>query len=720
MTRLVIFILLWYAFNVQYNVVNRLLLQEVRAPIGIAWFQLVTFSGLACVAWQTSVLPKPTALLQKLTAFVPLGIAYACGQTATVLSLAYGNVSLTHMVKSLEPVANALLSVIVLGECLHPFRYAALAAIVTGVAMCSAGHVAVQSTTVTCAAISNVCFALRNVLAKKMGDDGRVEHESPAVVKTNQLAILTMVSALVSAPVALAEQLLDKEDALNVLRGSSGHLWTLLKASVLFVAYQVSSFCVLSCVQPITHSVLNAFKRVVVIATACIYLLEPISSTQKIGVAVATLGALAFVCPKEGIHVPFRSCIAGLLGLSVAFTCAGMLSARGAPVSIVVEEVDKQITILFGAIGRHNFGDLLMAHVAAELLRQRCALEEADLVFADLLARDLRRWGGHNVQSVMSYAEPHFRSATVNLVALGGETASCSVAGALAMLVNGNGREQMKLDELTMESPHWIKFKAEASLAYILPKSLFSKPGKFITNTIGGIPTGDTDPILQEYDFCSTRNPIGNMTWKYLAPDSVVILRSLFESRISSSAPVTSRPYVAVQLKQIGLPTDFASELALLAGELSADIIFFRAGAAFGHDSLKQLQSLARQVSAANASLNVKVFRGLNIWKICGIISKAMVVVATSLHCRIVSFAFSVPRISWRGSPKVDLFIDLWDKDVQEVSYTNGSDVRSVVALALSGSIVARFKNQTAASKIAETYRSSFLGWARLLGPVCN
>ena len=76
---------------------------------------------------------------------VPVGIAYACGQTATVLSLAYGNVSLTRMVKSLEPVANAVLSVIVLGECLHPFRYAALAAIVTGVAMCSAGNVAARA-----------------------------------------------------------------------------------------------------------------------------------------------------------------------------------------------------------------------------------------------------------------------------------------------------------------------------------------------------------------------------------------------------------------------------------------------------------------------------------------------------------------------------------------------------------------------------------------------
>ena len=288
MTRLVAFILLWYSSNVLYNVVNRRLLQEIHAPIRIAWVQLVTFSGLAYVAWQTSVLPKPTALLQNLTAFVPIGIAYAGGQMATVLSLAYGDVSLTHMVKSLEPVANAVLSVIVLGECLHPIRYAALVAIVTGVAMCSADHVAVQSTTVTCAAISNVCFALRNVLAKKMGDGGHIGHESPAVVKTNQLAILTTVSALVSAPVAIVEQLLDKE---HTWIGSWGHPWTLLKASFLFVAYQVSSFWVLSCVQPITHSVLNTFKRVVVIATACVYLLEPISSMQMI------LGSFSFKSP---------------------------------------------------------------------------------------------------------------------------------------------------------------------------------------------------------------------------------------------------------------------------------------------------------------------------------------------------------------------------------------------------------------------------------------
>ena len=72
------------------------------------------------------------------------------------------------------------------------------------------------------------------------------------------------------------------------------------------------------------------------------------------------------------------------------------------------------------------------------------------------------------MQSVLSYAEPNFSNATVNLVALGGETASCSVEGALAMLVHGNGPEQMKLDELTMESPRWIKLNLKQKPTLIL------------------------------------------------------------------------------------------------------------------------------------------------------------------------------------------------------------------------------------------------------------
>lgn len=49
---------------------------------------------------------------------------------------------------------------------------------------------------------------------------------------------------------------------------------------------------------------------------------------------------------------------------------------------------DEIPTLLFGAFDRHNFGDLLFAHIAATLLDGR------PLLFAGLLARDLRAHGG--------------------------------------------------------------------------------------------------------------------------------------------------------------------------------------------------------------------------------------------------------------------------------------------------------------------------------------
>ena len=60
-------------------------------------------------------------------------IFYAVGQFATQVALSNGNLSFTHVVKSLEPAVNALVSALVLGQCLHPLAYLALVLIALGV-----------------------------------------------------------------------------------------------------------------------------------------------------------------------------------------------------------------------------------------------------------------------------------------------------------------------------------------------------------------------------------------------------------------------------------------------------------------------------------------------------------------------------------------------------------------------------------------------------------
>jgi len=54
--------------------------------------------------------------------------------------------------------------------------------------------------------------------------------------------------------------------------------------------------------------------------------------------------------------------------------------------------------ILFGAFDRHNFGDLLLGHVAARNAVSR--FPGRPLIFAGVAARDLRPWGGQEVAAI--------------------------------------------------------------------------------------------------------------------------------------------------------------------------------------------------------------------------------------------------------------------------------------------------------------------------------
>ena len=86
------------------------------------------------------------------------------------------------------------------------------------------------------------------------------------------------------------------------------------------------------------------------------------------------------------------------------------------------------VTIVFGAFDRHNFGDLLLAEVAAVLLRRR------RLVYAGLADADLRPVGGKQVRALHDVLARHGRQA-IELIHAGGELLTCSAWDAAIMLL---------------------------------------------------------------------------------------------------------------------------------------------------------------------------------------------------------------------------------------------------------------------------------------------
>ena len=300
--RLVFSVCAWYFFNVRYNLANKMVLQSLDA-VAVGWIQLV--SGLVVMAamWACGLTPVPVLNKHEILTLMPTSVFYAIGQLTTQAALANGNVSFTHFIKSLEPVVNAVVSAIILGQCLHPVTYLTLVPILFGVYLTTTSwHY--SSACLVLAMLSNVCFALRNVLAQKHGSIGDFG-ENPTTKKTNQLGVITILGSACALPFVLIftrgfSSLLETwSNAIS--RGiQSKQLATWLAEScLLFSLYQMSSFWVLSLVQPISHSVLNSLKRIVVITAAIIFLQEPVTPLGIVGAILATIGAVVYSLAKN-------------------------------------------------------------------------------------------------------------------------------------------------------------------------------------------------------------------------------------------------------------------------------------------------------------------------------------------------------------------------------------------------------------------------------------
>eukprot|EP00929_Paragymnodinium_shiwhaense_P071641 TRINITY_DN363_c0_g1_i4.p1 TRINITY_DN363_c0_g1~~TRINITY_DN363_c0_g1_i4.p1 ORF type:complete len:434 (+),score=115.12 TRINITY_DN363_c0_g1_i4:109-1410(+) len=300
--KLPIFVSLWYLFNIQYNIQNKKLLKVFDATWAVSWWQLAAGVPIALFMWSSGLLKKPSVTADDVKKLAPVGAAFSFGQMATVASLGAGAVSFTHVVKALEPALNAIASAFVLGQVFHPLVYASLIPVFVGVGMASASEMSFTMFAFGAAMASNFFFVTRNVLATKLGGVGQMG-EDMITRKTNQLCVLTMVATAVLFPVALCLPggLLSVGPAweLALQRTSLGNLCYMLLASGFhFFMYQMSSFWVLSQVPPITHSVLNTLKRVVIIIVSILVFRNPVTAQGAAGTGVAIGGVLLYSLTK--------------------------------------------------------------------------------------------------------------------------------------------------------------------------------------------------------------------------------------------------------------------------------------------------------------------------------------------------------------------------------------------------------------------------------------
>lgn len=297
--QLCLYFLLWYLLTLVNNVSTKKLLIDLPLPafvtslnllLGIPLFLPVVFLRR----------PKFENGIQNIKPFSILGSVHMLGHLATLYSLSAGSVSFTHLVKAAEPIFAALFSMLILKQASSLIAYASLLPIIIGVSMASADASAFTTQGFVTAMMSNVCYQLRSVLAKTLMPNAKSPSNGPnsSLSPANVYRILTVCGAMASIPLCLILEGTRIVALWNIALRSGVTLQTLLTnilvSSFSFYAYNEVSFWVLGLVDPVTHSIGNCLKRVVIIVASSIILRTPHSLLSILGCVIAVLGTVAY------------------------------------------------------------------------------------------------------------------------------------------------------------------------------------------------------------------------------------------------------------------------------------------------------------------------------------------------------------------------------------------------------------------------------------------
>lgn len=298
-----VYIFLWYAFNIVYNISNKKVLNWFPVPWFVSWFQLLVGVLYVIPLWMLGLRKKPVVPNAAVRTLFPISIGHVVGHVSTVVSLGAVAVSFTHVVKSMEPFVNVLGSAIFL-QSVFPFPvYASLLPVVAGVIMASVSEVSFTWLGFLSAMTSNFAFTARNIFSKLSMNKPKGENMGPA----NLFAVLSIMSTILLAPFAL---IVDHPAKLRkawmaATTGATAVVTApkliagLFISGLFFYLYQEVAFKALDSVHPITHAVANTVKRVVIIVTSIIVFQNPVTKANATGSAIALLGVLLYSVTKN-------------------------------------------------------------------------------------------------------------------------------------------------------------------------------------------------------------------------------------------------------------------------------------------------------------------------------------------------------------------------------------------------------------------------------------
>ncbi|GJQ14945.1 hypothetical protein GpartN1_g6736.t1 [Galdieria partita] len=286
---------LWYFFNFIFNIANKRTLNMWKYPWVLSTIQLGVGALYCTVLWILGLRTKPNVSKKLIKALIWPSLGHTLGHAATCMSFSLVAISFTHVVKSAEPVFGAIGSALVLGEFFHPLTYLTLVPIVSGVALSAATELTFTWTGFITAMISNVAFVTRNITSKFTMVDFKNEK---TLIAQNTYALITIISFFMELPFALL-----MEGFPPLVSAISGVSKAKLFGSIMFCSlfyhlYNEVSYLCLDNVSPVSFSIGNTIKRVIIIFGSILVFRTPVTRLNFIGSTIAIIGTMLYSLAK--------------------------------------------------------------------------------------------------------------------------------------------------------------------------------------------------------------------------------------------------------------------------------------------------------------------------------------------------------------------------------------------------------------------------------------
>lgn len=243
------------------------------------------------VLWSFKLYPCPKISKPFIIALLGPALFHTIGHISACVSFSKVAVSFTHVIKSAEPVFSVIFSSL-LGDSYPLAVWLSILPIVMGCSLAAVTEVSFNLGGLSGAMISNVGFVLRNIYSK------RSLQSFKEIDGLNLYGCISILSLLYLFPVAIfvegSHWVPGYHKAIaSVGTPSTFYFWVLL-SGVFYHLYNQSSYQALDEISPLTFSVGNTMKRVVVIISTVLVFRNPVRPLNALGSAIAIFGTFLY------------------------------------------------------------------------------------------------------------------------------------------------------------------------------------------------------------------------------------------------------------------------------------------------------------------------------------------------------------------------------------------------------------------------------------------